>query len=200
MDPWKSGFLKKGISSAGHASIFGFEMYWIIMAQGPGPSISPLSFRETQTSKQIDGHRDRSEQKTNCGTSWSSCFLLIVIWETQKNCYQSPHLGIFFCTNWGWNFIFPGSRGGGGGGKKWPENLWLVGWIYMNEPLGGGNSNISLEFSPRTLGKWSNLQSYFSSGLVRLYLHSYLLGLVFWVSFFCVLPWDSSPLSKSKFE
>ena len=47
------------------------------------------------------------------------------------------------------------------------EDWWRQGWFSEDVFLGGSNSNIFLEFSPRKLGRWSNLTSIFSNGLVQ---------------------------------
>ena len=122
-----------------HASIFGFEMYWMIMARGPDLVLlhSLLEKRKNLSRWMEDTEIDWSEPKktSNCETSWSSCFfLLIFIWETighpckkklrnqKKHCHQkiTKNLGMIFSAkkNWGWNFIFPGSRGGVSPPKK----------------------------------------------------------------------------------
>ena len=91
-------FFWKGISSTGHASIFGFQM-WIIMAQGPDFLLPHYSFGETQKSK-IDGHRDRSEQKQIKLLKiliFFDFFCQFSLRETNKNCHQSTHFGILFC-------------------------------------------------------------------------------------------------------
>ena len=101
-----------------HASIFGFEMYWMIMARGPDLVLlhSLLEKRKNLSRWMEDTEIDWSEPKktSNCETSWSSCFfLLIFIWETighpckkklrnqKKHCHQkiTKNLGIeFFCA------------------------------------------------------------------------------------------------------